>query len=361
MSGERNAESSNDERKETALTLYPKWQLVFEKYDADGDGRISIVEFRDEIRSETYQHDLPLCAVKQILKKADEDQSGYLTYEEFEKMIHSEEVQGLFTRSVNSYVKYAVVPRHRRPQDVPDGSGVYEEQYSCYPVRLLMIIVSTLEIAAFVWDVATENKINATGPAATIFMYNPYKRYEVWRYFTYMFVHVGIFHLIVNLIVQIMLGIPLEMVHGWWRVLCVYLAGVIAGSLGTSVTDPKVFLAGASGGVYGIIAAHVATIIMNWSEMQFALLQLLVFLILALVDIGTAVYNRYVINEDKQIGYAAHLAGALAGLLVGICVLRNLEIKRWERQVWWASIVLFSSLMLAAVLWNIFASSFFYP
>lgn len=59
-----------------------------------------------------------------------------------------------------------------------------------------------------------------------------------------------------------MLGIPLEMVHKWWRVLIVYLAGVVAGSLGTSVSDPGIFLAGASGGVYAVMAAHLASIIM---------------------------------------------------------------------------------------------------
>lgn len=52
------------------------------------------------------------------------------------------------------------------------------------------------------------------------------------------------------------------MVHRWWRVLIIYLVGVLAGSLATSITDPHVFLAGASGGVYALIAAHVATIIM---------------------------------------------------------------------------------------------------
>lgn len=69
-------------------------------------------------------------------------------------------------------------------------------------------------------------------------------------------------HLVVNIMVQVLLGIPLEMVHRWWRVLIVYLAGVIAGSLATSLSDPTVFLAGASGGVYALITAHVATIIM---------------------------------------------------------------------------------------------------
>lgn len=69
-------------------------------------------------------------------------------------------------------------------------------------------------------------------------------------------------HLMVNMMVQILLGIPLEMVHRWWRVLLVYLAGVIAGSLATSLSDPYVYLAGASGGVYALITAHIATIIM---------------------------------------------------------------------------------------------------
>lgn len=69
-------------------------------------------------------------------------------------------------------------------------------------------------------------------------------------------------HLIVNLLVQLLLGIPLEMVHHWWRVLLIYFAGVLAGSLFTSIMDPTVKLAGASGGVYSLITAHIATIIL---------------------------------------------------------------------------------------------------
>lgn len=72
----------------------------------------------------------------------------------------------------------------------------------------------------------------------------------------------SVFHLLINLLVQVLLGIPLEMVHKWWRVLVVYLAGVLAGSLGTSVVDPTVKLAGASGGVYSLVTAHIASIIM---------------------------------------------------------------------------------------------------
>ncbi|KPJ02836.1 Protein rhomboid [Papilio xuthus] len=223
-----------------------------------------------------------------------------------------------------------------------------------------MIIISLVEIVLFCYD-AAQGKTDATGPIAQIFIYNPHKRQEAWRFLTYMLVHVGVVHLLVNLLVQLFLGVPLEMVHRWWRVVLVYLAGVAAGSLATSLTDPKVYLAGASGGVYALIAAHVATIIMNWSEMEFAIVQLLVFLLLASVDVGTAVYDRYWRHLQQNIGYVAHLAGAVAGLLVGIGVLRNLEKRKWEKRLWWAAVVLYFSLMIAGVLANIFWVSHFQP
>ena len=129
------------------------------------------------------------------------------------------------------------------------------------------------------------------------------------------------------------------------------MSGVAAGSLATSVTDPDVYLAGASGGVYAIIAAHLANVIFNWSEMEFAGLRLIAFLLLAGIDTGIAVYYRY-IEVDTQVGYAAHAAGAAVGLLLGIVVLRNLRVKTWERVIWWFSLLAFLGLFLAAIIWN---------
>ena len=90
-----------------------------------------------------------------------------------------------------------------------------------------------------------------------------------------------------------MLGVPLEMVHRWWRILLIYLSGVLLGSLAVSITDPLVYLVGASGGVYALIAAHLANVISNWSEMDFAPLRLFTFLVVAATDIGVAIYYRY--------------------------------------------------------------------
>lgn len=156
-----------------------------------------------------------------------------------------------------------IVPRRVDPSHT-QIDGQYEDEYSCCPPPVCMVIVSLLEIILHVADeiIKPGSTSSADGILARVLMYDPRRRREAWRYLTYMFVHVGYFHLAVNLLVQIMLGTPLEMVHRWWRVLWIYLAGVIAGSLGTSIFDPSVRLAGASGGVYSLITAHIATIIM---------------------------------------------------------------------------------------------------
>lgn len=192
-----------------------------------------------------------------------------------------------------------------------------------------------------------------------------------------MFVHVGITHLMMNLIIQIFLGIALELVHHWWRVALVYLAGVLAGSMGTSLTSPRIFLAGASGGVYALITAHIATIIMvsclyisyyiwftdldhlqNYSEMEYAIVQLLAFLVFCFTDLGTSVY-RHLTDQHDQIGYVAHLSGAVAGLLVGIGVLRNLEVRRWERILWWVAVIVYIALMTTGIIVHIFVPDYF--
>ncbi|XP_049699063.1 rhomboid-related protein 2 isoform X3 [Helicoverpa armigera] len=335
------------------------WRRIFEKYDKDKDGRISYVELKEIINSREYEHDLPDNVVDKIMSLADRDNSGYLDFNEFVAMMHNPDLKAVFGHFVARYV-HSIIPQ-RGPVDTTARSksyftyadGTYEEEYSCWPPAVCMILISLVEIVLFCYD-AAEGNTQANGTIAKLFIYNPHKRQEAWRFITYMLVHVGVVHLLVNLLVQLFLGVPLEMVHRWWRVTLVYLAGVAAGSLATSLTDPKVYLAGASGGVYALIAAHVATIIMNWSEMEFAIIQLLVFLLLAAVDIGTAVYDRYWSHLNQNIGYVAHLAGALAGLLVGIGVLRNLEKRKWEKRLWWAAVLLYCSLMLAGILANIF-------
>ena len=50
-------------------------------------------------------------------------------------------------------------------------------------------------------------------PYCSHLIYNPSRRVEAWRYISYSLVHSGLFHVTFNILIQLVLGIPLEMVH----------------------------------------------------------------------------------------------------------------------------------------------------
>lgn len=54
----------------------------------------------------------------------------------------------------------------------------------------------------------------------------------------------------------------------WW------FKFALLGSLGTSVFDTDVYLVGASGGVYALLAAHLANVLLNYNNMEFGIIRL---------------------------------------------------------------------------------------
>lgn len=87
--------------------------------------------------------------------------------------------------------------------------------------------------------------------------------------------------------------------------------------------------------------------------MDYAIVQLFVYVIFCTTDLGLSIYHHFTDAHDK-VGYIAHLSGAVAGLLVGIGVLRNLKVKPWERKLWWAAVTIYFSLMTAGISVHIF-------
>jgi rhomboid-related protein 1/2/3 len=57
-------------------------------------------------------------------------------------------------------------------------------------------------------------------------------------------------HLVSNLVMQLLLGVPLELVHKWWRISSIYLIGVASGAILFFFFAPSGYLAGASGGMF---------------------------------------------------------------------------------------------------------------
>lgn len=78
---------------------------------------------------------------------------------------------------------------------------------------------------------------------------------EWWRLVTAMFLHYGLFHLGMNMLVLWIIGPPLEGYFGHGRYALVYLAAGLAGSAGALMWSPNALTVGASGAIWGIMGA----------------------------------------------------------------------------------------------------------
>lgn len=205
-----------------------------------------------------------------------------------------------------------------------------------YP-PFFIVFISIFQLVTYVYyTLRADEPMTATGPVpfSSKLIYNPSRRYEIWRYLTYGLIHSGYYHIIFNLLIQLSVGIPLEIVHKFEPVAIIYLGGILGGSLANSVADPHSYLAGGSSGCYALIASHLSNLIINWRFLKnenpkFSLATLLLF---CFTDVGIAVYERHFKPGTLgwRISYSGHLAGAISGLLLGFIFLKRFQTHRFE-------------------------------
>lgn len=78
---------------------------------------------------------------------------------------------------------------------------------------------------------------------------------EPWRLLTAGFLHYGVLHLGLNMFALYILGNLLEPGVGTWRFVSIYFVSLFGGSLGAMLLDPNAITVGASGAVFGLMAA----------------------------------------------------------------------------------------------------------
>jgi membrane associated rhomboid family serine protease len=80
---------------------------------------------------------------------------------------------------------------------------------------------------------------------------------EVWRIVTSGFMHYGFLHLLFNMYALYIIGSMLEPAIGRLRFALIYLVGLLGGAVGALILDPNAYTAGASGAVFGLMAATI--------------------------------------------------------------------------------------------------------
>src|ERR1700686_729900 len=146
-----------------------------------------------------------------------------------------------------------------------------------------------------------------------------------WRLLTYMFLHGGLFHIAINMWCLWDLGALCESLYGRWTFAAIYLTTGIAGGLASVGWNPGVLSVGASGAIFGLAGALIASFYLGeFSMPQFAsrgtLTSLAFFMVFSLV--GGLGYNALFGGTRPGIDNACHVGGLVSGLILGTLIAR---------------------------------------
>jgi rhomboid protease GluP len=142
---------------------------------------------------------------------------------------------------------------------------------------------------------------------------------QSWRLLTACFLHIGIFHLLLNMYALLYIGVLLEPYLGKTRFLAAYLITGIAASITSLWWNDLTISAGASGaifGMYGVFLALLTTNLLDKSVKKTFLTSIAVF-------VGYNILNG--LKPNSGIDNAAHIGGLLSGLMVGYAFIPSLK------------------------------------
>lgn len=74
----------------------------------------------------------------------------------------------------------------------------------------------------------------------------------------------------------------------------------------------------------------------------------------SILNISTNVgFNLSCLESVPPISYIAHLTGALAGLTIGLLVLKNFEHRSYENVIWWLALGIYCAFTTFAIVFNL--------
>jgi rhomboid protease GluP len=184
----------------------------------------------------------------------------------------------------------------------------FERGMGYWPPATLALI--GVLVAVFVWQLASNAFDSAAGLVnAGALLRARVLEGEYWRMLSATMLHGSFDHLFGNCIALYILGLAGEHALGSWRVLVIYVASGLAGSLASVLTGPGPSV-GASGAICGLMSA-VVLILYRYRRVYHVRDKEI-----ALVLAGWAAYTIFIGAIDPRIDNWAHLGGLLGGVVV---------------------------------------------
>lgn len=157
--------------------------------------------------------------------------------------------------------------------------------------------------------------------------YSIYERGEYWRFFTPIFLHGSLTHVLFNSFALVLFGPALEQMLGKFKFILAYLGAGLAGNLGTYIINPADIMTvhlGASGAIYGLYGIYIFIVLFRKHLIDAANAQVvttifIIGLIMTFINPGINIY--------------AHIFGFIGGFAIAPLILIHAEAFSLYRNV----------------------------
>lgn len=148
-----------------------------------------------------------------------------------------------------------------------------------------------------------------------------------FRLFTPLVLHAGLIHYLINMAALFFIGGAVEQSHGMFNTTLIFLISGVGGNILSAIFLPQYISVGASGGIFGLIGACLADIMLNWN---------ILFLksseddektrsrnIWAIVWITVELIVNILLGTTPYIDNFTHLGGLLYGFFCGLSTIES--------------------------------------
>ncbi|HKH23426.1 MAG TPA: rhomboid family intramembrane serine protease [Solirubrobacterales bacterium] len=198
----------------------------------------------------------------------------------------------------------------RQTTKVRVGQGAFSPTAGKMPATIALIAINVL---VFVAELAAGGSGGLSGGGTLIddaALHGPsIANGDWWRVITGGFLHAGFLHLLFNMYVLWVAGSILEPGIGTPRFLGIYFVSLIAGSLGALLLDPNAHTVGASGAIFGLMAAVI--VVARGRGVEQVAQQFGIFVVL----------NLFLTFSISNISVGGHIGGLVGGFVAALLVI----------------------------------------
>jgi membrane associated rhomboid family serine protease len=193
---------------------------------------------------------------------------------------------------------------------------------------LITYALIIINFAVFLWTTSANDRLELVPGQrggvghgdAKLGLYKPFVHDGDWyRLVSSGFLHFGIFHIAMNMLLLYQLGQLLEPAIGRLRFSLMYFASLLGGSFGALILQPNAFSGGASGAVFGLLAGSA----MALHRRGVNVMQTGIGMVLIL--------NLVITFTIRNISYGGHVGGAVVGAICAFVMFapRHRPIPEW--------------------------------